>query len=155
VAEEIGVGSQEEYTDSDNPVQDKPTTPATARTADAFLGAQVLVPLVEPNVPNEVVRGVALDPEGNTVVVGHQASATRYTLSQVGGNGRTYYEHDPRADVVLRKLSRSGEMLWARQFGDCDFEYAKGIAVGANGNIYIAGLIGTVPGTPGERIANC
>ena len=81
-----------------------------------------------------------MDADGNIIVVGHDGSATRAKLEQVGG---TSFWHDATADVFVRKLNRGGEPLWSRRFGGDGFDYARGAAIGRNGTIFVVGVTGS------------
>lgn len=68
-------------------------------------------------------HGVAVGPDGSVYVAGSTSAAD--------------------ADVLLRKYSASGALLWARRYrgpGDWDDE-AWGVAVDAGGNVFVAGYL--------------
>jgi hypothetical protein len=74
----------------------------------------------------ELAYGVAVDADGNVVVVGN-------TLGSLGG---------PLAgppDVFVRKYSPSGNALWTRQFGTEENDTGLGVAVDADGNVLVTG----------------
>jgi uncharacterized delta-60 repeat protein len=62
-------------------------------------------------------RDLAVAPDGSVYVAG------------LGGGG----------DAVLLKFDPDGNLLWQRTWGGTGFESAEGVAVGADGSVYLAG----------------
>lgn len=54
--------------------------------------------------------------------------------------GTTTFSSAGATDILLLKLSPSGEVLWAKQFGDASADNSWGLAVDSKGNVVIAGL---------------
>ena len=75
----------------------------------------------------DFTHAVALDAAGNPYVVGWTWGALpRQT-------------HSGASDVFLRKYDSEGNVLWTRQFGTADFDFAQAIAVDGAGNAYLVG----------------
>ncbi|UQA55125.1 hypothetical protein [Polyangium aurulentum] len=45
-----------------------------------------------------------------------------------------------KEDVFIAKLTPSGEVMWAKSFGDANNQFAQGIAADASGNVIVAGI---------------
>lgn len=71
---------------------------------------------------------VAVDGSGNIYVAG---------VSWVVGYGS--------GDVVLAKLDPNGNAIWVRSFGGPENEYVRGLTIGSDGGIYVAGVTGNSP----------
>lgn len=80
---------------------------------------------------DDVIRGVALGPQGSVYVAGHTG------LTMEGGGG-----HQGGADSFVRKYGSSGGVSWTRQFGTLATEMSNAVAVGPDGGVYIAGYTG-------------
>jgi len=79
--------------------------------------------------------GVALDGEGSVYVVG-VTGGTLPGQSSAGG-----------VDAFLCKFDPLGNLLWTRQFGPNDYDWAHGVALDGEGNVYVVGVTGgTLPG---------
>ena len=76
--------------------------------------------------------GVAVDAEGHVYVVGK-------TFGVLPGQ----IDAGP-ADAFLGKYGTGGEELWTRQFGSSETDWAVGVAVDGEGNVYVAGWTGGV-----------
>lgn len=83
----------------------------------------------------DYARGVAIDADGNAVVVG-------VTRGSFPG-----YVNPGGADIVLAKIDRSGTVLWTVQLGGDGNDYAMGVTTDADGNIILTGYTdGALPG---------
>jgi hypothetical protein len=83
----------------------------------------------------DFAQGVAVDIAGNVYVAGRTAGALTDQPSAGG------------LDAFVRKYSAVGDELWTRQFGSTANDTALGVAVDANGNVYITGeTYGALPG---------
>ena len=81
---------------------------------------------------------VAVDLEGNIYVAGITLGALR---GQASAGDK---------DAFVRKYDASGVELWTRQFGSPEADRALGVAVDAEGNVYVAGTTyGALPGQAG------
>ena len=76
---------------------------------------------------DEKATGVAVDSNGNIYVTGY----TSGILDESGGGGGS--------DIFLVKYNSSGNLEWARQLGTPSGDFAAGVAVGADGAIYVTG----------------
>jgi hypothetical protein len=71
-------------------------------------------------------KSVALDASGNVIVAGYTGG------SLAGGNAGL-------TDAFVRKYDPNGSVLWTRQFGSIDIDWASGVAVDASGNVLVVG----------------
>ena len=71
-------------------------------------------------------NGVAVDTSGNVLVAGW----TRGSLEGVNAGG---------ADAFVRKYDPDGTVVWTRQFGTSDDDFARGVAVDESGNVLVSG----------------
>lgn len=78
------------------------------------------------------VRAAAADPDGNLILVG-----TSFSSGWVAGGHDTTWGGDGDAFVV--KISPEGAPLWSTYLGGTLDDGAAGVAVDADGNIYVAG----------------
>jgi len=79
------------------------------------------------NTSSDVSFGVAIDAVGNIYVVGATAAAL---------DGQTFAGV---ADAFLTKFSPTGVKLWTRQWGTASEDIARGVAVAADGTVYVTG----------------
>ncbi len=82
------------------------------------------------------VMDVAVDGEGNPIIVGFYSSSTLDLDGTVITNGGYF-------DGFIAKYSPDGTLLWARSFGGTALEHFYGVATDADGNIYVTGDFGT------------
>jgi hypothetical protein len=79
--------------------------------------------------------GVAADSEGNVYLVGTAQSTNFPTLNGYVSTA------NPNGIAIVTKLNSTGtSLLYSTYIGGTGGEYGYGIAVGPNGNVYIAGL---------------
>lgn len=79
--------------------------------------------------------GVAVDASGNIYVAGETYGALP---------GQTWLGGE---DAFVRKYDDFGNEIWTRQFGSSGGDFARGVAVDASGNVYVAGYTGgALPG---------
>lgn len=84
---------------------------------------------------DDEARGVAVDAEGNVLVVGTTFGALP---DQV---------HLGDRDVFVTKLDPDGTLLWTRQFGTTTIDNVAGVVVDAAGNVFVVGNTwGALPG---------
>jgi hypothetical protein len=74
---------------------------------------------------------VATDGEGNVLVTGTFTEAVDF------GGGRI--ESAGSSDIFLAKLSPDGRHLWSKGFGDVSYQRGQGLAVDAQGNVFVTG----------------
>ena len=72
------------------------------------------------------VWGVATDADRNTYIVG-------YTRGDLQGNNKGLN------DAYIRKYGSGGKILWTKQFGTSNYDYAYSVAANANGKVYVVG----------------
>ncbi|HLF41426.1 MAG TPA: SBBP repeat-containing protein [Acidimicrobiia bacterium] len=78
---------------------------------------------------------VTVDSGGNVYVIG-QTNGALPGQASVG-----------MVDAYVRKYAAGGEELWTRQFGSFDRDFARGVAVDGQGDVYVVGqTFGTLPG---------
>jgi hypothetical protein len=98
-----------------------------------FDAAQNLVWLVQlGGTNNDRANALALDSGGNVIVAG-QFSAT----VDCGGTNLTSFGSN---DVFLARFDSAGGLLWARQAGNTNSDFARSVAVHPNGDIAVAGM---------------
>lgn len=73
-------------------------------------------------------RGVAIDSSGNPYVAGNAASGVDGNQSLGGWS-----------DIILTKFNGAGVKQWTKQTGSDGHDYAFGIAIDGNDNIYVTG----------------
>jgi len=83
----------------------------------------------------------AVDSKGNVMLAGltnstGMATAGTYQTSYAGGS----------ADAFLVQFDSTGSRNWATYFGGTGYEYATGLAVDANDNIYMSGFTNSTKG---------
>ncbi len=84
--------------------------------------------------PDEALA-VALDGSGHAYVVG-------WTFGTLPGQASA-----GTVDAFVRKVNPEGNDLWTRQFGSWDSDFARSVAVGPAGDVYVVGETeGTLPG---------
>lgn len=75
--------------------------------------------------------GIAVDSEGNTYLCGYFRGQARFEDYALAGKGE--------ADIFLAKYDRVGKLVWVRQAGGSADDYARGVAIDAEGNCYLTG----------------
>ncbi len=80
--------------------------------------------------------GIAVSGDGDIYVVG-------YTYGPLAGETNA-----GRADIVLSRYAADGRRLWTRLFGGFDIDYGHGVAVDAQGDVYVTGASSGLPGAP-------
>lgn len=95
------------------------------------------------------IRALATDDEGNVYFAGGTPSTNFPTT---GGSYQPVHHPGPplsgvdNFDVIVGKVSPSGQLLWSTFIGGPNYERAYGIALDAAGFVYVAGRAG--PGFP-------
>lgn len=96
-------------------------------------------------------RAVALDAQGNAIVVG----IFQDTCDMDPGPGNLPMVSHGDNDAFIQKLNGFGDLVWATCIGSTGVDEAKGVDVDAAGNIYVTGrFTGTVDFDPGSGVAN-
>jgi hypothetical protein len=100
---------------------------------------------------NEMGDAVATDPLGNAYVVGWFVG----TVDFDPGPGVDNHDCLHSCDCFLSKFDSNGNFLWARTWGDFDWDEAESLAVDSSGNAYVAGyFMLTVDFDPGPGVDN-
>ncbi|MBI3520350.1 MAG: T9SS type A sorting domain-containing protein [Bacteroidetes bacterium] len=106
---------------------------------------------------NTSVAQVATDAAGNIYIVGSSQGTIAYFgstgISSVGTNTLG------SQNIAVAKYSNAGVLQWAKVVGSSGFEYGTGIAVDANGDVYVTGYndgtgAGIVDFEPGNASAS-
>jgi len=79
--------------------------------------------------------GVAVDASGNVVVAGYTKSSGWIS----GGFDASYNGGVNDGDAFVAKLSPSGAHLWSTYLGGVSYDYGRGVAVDASGNVVVTG----------------
>ena len=86
----------------------------------------------------DIAYGVAADSSGNVILTGSFVGPVDFggvALSSTLGS----------SDIFLAKYSASGQLVWAKMFGDISSDFGYGVAVDSGGNIFMTGaFMGTV-----------
>lgn len=85
---------------------------------------------------DDVATGVAIDADGNVVVVGSTTGAL----------------HPPQygeQDAFVRKYDAEDNVLWSYQFGAPGWNAATGVALDRDGNVLVTGIMRDTQGDPG------
>jgi hypothetical protein len=89
---------------------------------------------------DDIGTGIAVDNQGNVVIVG-------YTNDALAGVPLGGY------DAFVRKLDSRGEVAWTRQFGNARDDQASGVAVDADGGVFVVGSTGgSLAGTSETKV---
>ncbi|MET3542304.1 Tfp pilus assembly major pilin PilA, partial [Pontibacter aydingkolensis] len=81
-------------------------------------------------------RGIAVDGQGNAYVTGEFLGTATF-----GSTTLTSAGYD---DIFVAKYDPSGTLVWAKQAGNTNSDYGRGIAVDGQGNAYVTGeFLGT------------
>jgi len=83
----------------------------------------------------DAARALAADEAGNLYVAG----TFQLTVDFDAGAGRTLMTSAGGRDVFVLKLDSARRLLWARRFGGTGAEDVSGLAVGADGTVYVGG----------------
>lgn len=73
-------------------------------------------------------RNIVVDANGNAFVSGYTTAALEAGKAAAG-----------KGDIFLAKLNEAGEMLWVKQLGSAQLDYPGGIAMDANGRVFVTG----------------
>lgn len=75
--------------------------------------------------------GIAVDNEGNTFICGYFRGQARFEDYALAGKGE--------ADIFVAKYDRVGKLIWIRQAGGSADDFARAVAIDAEGNCYVTG----------------
>lgn len=82
-------------------------------------------------------KGMAIDKDGNIIVVGY-SSSSNFPVQAPGGPGVTV--NTGNGDITVVKFSNAGVRLWATTYGGSKADQAGGVAADTAGNIFVIGL---------------
>jgi cysteine-rich repeat protein len=100
---------------------------------------------------HEYAYGVALDSGGNVYTVGDFSGTADFDP----GPGVYNLTLAGAYDVFISKLDSAGNFVWAKQLGGTSHEYAYGVALDSDGNVYTVGyFLGTADFDPGPGVYN-
>lgn len=93
----------------------------------------------------DVARALTLDASGNAYLTGSFVSPTL----RIGGTTLTKASSMPSSDLFVAKLDAAGNALWAQRGGSIDNESGEGLALAADGTIFLTGyyLFGSTLGS--------
>lgn len=122
------------------------TAPFGSTTLTAVGGTDVLVARLDPagqwqwaagggGLANEQANAVTVDRSGNPVLTGNFRSQATFGSFQVGS---VQISVD---DVLVAKLSSSGQWQWASRAGGSAYDYGFGVALDAQNNVYVGGTV--------------
>ncbi|MDG2907500.1 MAG: SBBP repeat-containing protein [Acidimicrobiales bacterium] len=98
----------------------------------------------------EIGYSVAVDSSGNV----YTAGLFRHTVDFDPGAGTTNLTSNGNYDGFVSKLDSSGDLVWAKSFGDTGTDGGYSVAVDSSGNVYTAGYFSdTVDFDPGSGTA--
>ena len=118
------------------------TAPFGSTTLTAVGGTDALVVRLDPigqwqwasgggGPANDAARAVAVDRAGNPVLAGSFRNTATFGASSVNSIGVD--------DVLVAKLSSTGQWQWAARGGGGGFDYGYGVATDAQNNVYVGG----------------
>ena len=87
----------------------------------------------------EVTRAVAIDPEGNVVLVGHYVGTPGDIVDFDPTQGVDEHPCRGQQDIFITKLGPDGSYRWTGTIGGRGAEEARGVAVDRDGGIVITG----------------
>ncbi|MGK3968939.1 SBBP repeat-containing protein [Sorangium sp. So ce118] len=84
---------------------------------------------------DQTLRSIAVDPVGNIVIAGYFSGSLLCSAPPVPvcatSSGGT--------DIFVRKYDPSGAVVWTRIYGDTSNQFATGVAVDAEGSVFLTG----------------
>ena len=86
-------------------------------------------------VDDDVAKSLAIDESGNVYITGPFSGTADFDP----GSGTYYLTSAGDDDIFVSKLDSSDNLLWARQMGGTNYDWANSITTGSSGNVYIAG----------------
>ena len=91
----------------------------------------------------DIGQDIIVDASGNSYVAGRSGATWGSPVNPFAGG----------YDVLVAKLDTNGSLLWNTFLGGADSDIGSGIALDANGNVYVTGDSGATWGTPASPFA--
>lgn len=122
---------------------------ATSHAQNAeFVWAKQVVRINGDSGYNQINEGqtVTTDAKGNVYVIGDFSRTVDFGF----GDGSAIFKSAGQADIFILKLDAKGNLLWAKQLGDTEYDTGTSITTDAKGNVYTIGrFTSTVDFNPG------
>ncbi|SMC84171.1 SBBP repeat-containing protein [Moheibacter sediminis] len=84
---------------------------------------------------DDVVRNMIADDAGNSFTTGYFSHTAHFGE----GSNQVSVSSNGLSDIFLSKINPQGEVVWVKSFGGLDNDYANGISLDNDGNIYLTG----------------
>lgn len=84
---------------------------------------------------NDLSKAVVTDNNGNVYVTGSYSG----TVDFDPGSGTTYLTSSGADDIFVQKLNSGGSLVWVKNIGGSQQDYANDITIDAEGNLFITG----------------
>jgi hypothetical protein len=85
---------------------------------------------------SDIVADIALDESGNLAIVGRFEETVNF--------GNQTYSSQEGDDAFLSKLDTNGNFLWTKTWGGSSSDYAIGLDISSDGNIYVSGYFTSI-----------
>lgn len=93
---------------------------------------------------------VCVDKKGNVYTTGFFSG----TIDFDPGPNTTRLTSNGLYDIFIQKMDAAGNFLWAKSFGDNDYDYGRSITTDEQGNVYITGIFaGSIDFDTGPAVA--
>lgn len=86
----------------------------------------------------DVVTGIATDADGNVYINGHTWGFGENVTATFGAT--SLHAKGNNTLKYIAKYDKDGNILWAKQAGEGNWQYAKGTAVSKDGHLYMTGF---------------
>lgn len=87
-------------------------------------------------ISDDVVRHMVVDDAGNSYTVGYFANTAIFGE----GQNQASVTAEGLSDIFISKVNPEGELVWVKSYGALDNDYANGISLDDDGNIYVTGV---------------
>src|SRR5690554_198099 len=111
---------------------------ATSHAQNAeFVWAKQVVRINGDSGYNQINEGqtVTTDAKGNVYVIGDFSRTVDFGF----GDESAIFKSAGQADIFILKLDAKGNLLWAKQLGDTEYDTGTSITTDAKGNVYTIG----------------
>lgn len=96
---------------------------------------------------SNIARAVAVDGDGAVAFVGYARDQMEFGGGPLNSAG---YE-----DLYVGKYTRTGDYVWARRFGSAGGDIGYAVATNTQGDIFVAGTMGTLASMGGAGLLDC